>query len=151
MYKSYFVIFHRYDFVLNANQNISTYMFRAEGLADCNVKYHDASQTAILRYEGAVVNGELDVPMPEHHGKVSSFSARWCFYTVLAEIDFSNLRQGSYARGTSYLLKRCFGERSFHHVGPRVWNDLPIKIRESQSIDLLQSRLKYHIFSIIYM
>ena len=40
----------RYDFVINANQEIKNYWFRAKGFADCG--NHKVFQTAILNYKG---------------------------------------------------------------------------------------------------
>ncbi|CAH1780992.1 unnamed protein product [Owenia fusiformis] len=50
-----FIIFagERYDFVLNANQNVSNYWMKLKGLADCSPSWAQAHQTAIIRYEGA--------------------------------------------------------------------------------------------------
>ncbi|XP_061163506.1 uncharacterized protein LOC133172595 isoform X2 [Saccostrea echinata] len=44
----------RYDFILNADKPIGNYWIRTRGLADCGPQYNGVSQTAILRYEGAM-------------------------------------------------------------------------------------------------
>lgn len=41
----------RYDFILNANQDISSYWIRLHGLMDC--WFNQVFQGAILRYDGA--------------------------------------------------------------------------------------------------
>ena len=43
--------------------------------------------------------------------------------------------------------KRAFGDRAFHVAGPKLWNDLPIHIRKSQSISTFKKLLKTHLFS----
>ena len=44
----------RYDFILNANRDVDSYLIRTKGHADCNV--FKVFQTAILNYEGHVEN-----------------------------------------------------------------------------------------------
>lgn len=44
----------RYDFILNADKPSGNYWIRTRGLADCGPDYKSVSQTAILRYEGAM-------------------------------------------------------------------------------------------------
>ncbi|EDV98942.1 GH13325 [Drosophila grimshawi] len=43
----------RFDFVLNANQEVNNYWLRLKGLMDCSERFTSAFQVAILRYEGA--------------------------------------------------------------------------------------------------
>ncbi|XP_002067090.2 L-ascorbate oxidase [Drosophila willistoni] len=43
----------RFDFVLNANQEVGNYWIRLKGLMDCSELFTSAFQVAILRYEGA--------------------------------------------------------------------------------------------------
>ncbi|KAH8376771.1 hypothetical protein KR093_001265, partial [Drosophila rubida] len=43
----------RFDFVLNANQEVDNYWLRLKGLMDCSERFTSAFQVAILRYEGA--------------------------------------------------------------------------------------------------
>jgi hypothetical protein len=38
--------------------------------------------------------------------------------------------------------KKTFSDRSFSTVGPRLWNELPIDIRQSDSVDIFKSKLK---------
>lgn len=43
-----------------------------------------------------------------------------------------------------------YGGRSFSAVAPRLWNDLPVSIRNSDSVPLFKKRLKTHMFINIY-
>lgn len=43
----------RFDFVLNANQEVGNYWLRLKGLMDCSERFTSAFQVAILSYEGA--------------------------------------------------------------------------------------------------
>uniref|UniRef100_G3Q475 Uncharacterized protein n=1 Tax=Gasterosteus aculeatus TaxID=69293 RepID=G3Q475_GASAC len=45
---------------------------------------------------------------------------------------------------------RSFGDRAFSRAAPKLWNSLPILIRDSDSITTFQSRLKTHLFSSAY-
>ena len=42
--------------------------------------------------------------------------------------------------------KRTFGDKSFAHVAPRLWNSLPIHVRQSASVDTFKKSLKTHLF-----
>nr|BAJ06131.1 laccase 1 isoform S [Nephotettix cincticeps] len=43
----------RWDFVLNANQEVGNYWIRFAGLMDCDQRFTSAHQVAVLHYEGA--------------------------------------------------------------------------------------------------
>ena len=40
------------------------------------------------------------------------------------------------------------GQTAFVYSGAQVWNSLPLRMKEAQSIDIFQERLKEHIFMI---
>ncbi|CAG4968642.1 unnamed protein product [Parnassius apollo] len=44
----------RYDFILEANKEISNYWIRFRGLMDCDERFTKAKQVAVLHYEGAM-------------------------------------------------------------------------------------------------
>lgn len=65
----------RYDFILNANQDVSTYWMRLHGLMDC--WHQQVFQGAVLRYEGATEEEPEEVLTYENtarHGKVITFN-----------------------------------------------------------------------------
>ncbi len=43
-------------------------------------------------------------------------------------------------------VKRSWGDRSFSYLGPKLWNDLPIEIRQSPSLDTFKTLLKTYLF-----
>ncbi len=42
------------------------------------------------------------------------------------------------------------GERAFAVAAPKLWNDLPLPIRQASSLSLFQSSLKTYIFSLAF-
>ena len=57
---------------------------------------------------------------------------------------------GRYAlRTNSQLLLegKTFGDRAFASAAPRIWNDLPLAIRESETVKCFKSRLKTYLFT----
>ena len=46
--------------------------------------------------------------------------------------------------------KRNFADRAFVNIAPKLWNDLPLLIRSSQSLESFNNRLKTHLFRIAY-
>ncbi|XP_059153746.1 uncharacterized protein LOC131939461 [Physella acuta] len=61
-----FVIFagERYDFVLTANQSVGQYLLRVQGQLDCGPAFNNATQTAIVIYDGAEDNKTVANPPP---------------------------------------------------------------------------------------
>ncbi len=43
-----------------------------------------------------------------------------------------------------------YGNRSFSSAAPKLWNDLPVKIRDSESVNTFKRSLKTHIFAKVY-
>jgi len=48
--------------------------------------------------------------------------------------------------GTSTIF--LYSDRSFAVAGPRVWNSLPIELRQSDSLGQFKRRLKTHLFGL---
>ena len=42
--------------------------------------------------------------------------------------------------------KKTFGDRSFSYIGPKLWNTLPIELRNADSVDIFKKKLKTHMF-----
>uniref|UniRef100_A0A3P9M6K8 Reverse transcriptase domain-containing protein n=1 Tax=Oryzias latipes TaxID=8090 RepID=A0A3P9M6K8_ORYLA len=45
---------------------------------------------------------------------------------------------------------KTYGEASFQHYGPRLWNSLPEGLRAAESIDTFKKRLKAHLFNLAF-
>ena len=43
-----------------------------------------------------------------------------------------------------------YGDRSFSAIAPRLWNDLPLDIRETKSTATFKTKLKTHLFKCAY-
>ena len=48
-------------------------------------------------------------------------------------------------------FRKTFGDRSFEHAAPKLWNTIPHKIRESANIDISKRKLKTHFLVIFYV
>ena len=42
---------------------------------------------------------------------------------------------------------KSYGDRTFAKAAPSLWNELPLRIRESDSLDVFKSMLKTHMFN----
>jgi hypothetical protein len=72
--------------------------------------------------------------------------------TYLAEL-LEPLTHTRTLRSSNLNLLKCpksntgsFGDRSFSHAGPKLWNRLPVVIRECTTVDSFKSNLKTHLF-----
>ena len=45
---------------------------------------------------------------------------------------------------------RCIGERSFQYSAPRLYNKLPVEIKDSENINQFKKRLKTYLFGESY-
>ena len=43
-----------------------------------------------------------------------------------------------------------YGGRAFSHAGPKLWNALPLDIRESTNLETFKRKLKTHMFTRAY-
>ena len=65
-----------------------------------------------------------------------------------------SLRSNNNLQGTltvSRFRKRKFGGRAFSNVSALLWNELPVDIRESESVSVFKSKLKTHFFTIHFI
>ena len=70
------------------------------------------------------------------------------YFTSIQSIHSIGTRQSK--KGDLYAL-RCnttqYGLRSIHYSGVRIWNSLPVEIRNSQSLPNFKKKMKAYIFS----
>ena len=46
--------------------------------------------------------------------------------------------------------RKTFGDRGFRTAGPKLWNELPLSIRESETLDIFKKKLKIHYILLLY-
>ena len=51
---------------------------------------------------------------------------------------------------TPKVLTKTYGEASFYHYGPRLWNSLPEDLRKIETVDIFKSKLKTYLFSLAF-
>jgi hypothetical protein len=64
-----------------------------------------------------------------------------------------NLRSADHSAlkySVPFNKRRTFGDRGFRTVGPKLWNTLPIEIRESVTLDIFKKKLKTYYFRDFY-
>ena len=65
-------------------------------------------------------------------------------------IPSRSLRSSSTNRLAVHTCHSSTGARSFRHVAAAVWNDLPVDIRLSNSLETFRGHLKKHLFKLSY-
>lgn len=45
---------------------------------------------------------------------------------------------------------KTYGDRAFSIAGPKLWNGLPLRLRESTSVNSFKGALKTHLFRLAY-
>lgn len=83
----------RFDFILEANQEIDNYWIRFRGLMDCDERFTKARQVAVLHYDGAMEKEpEGDPTWEESHqeGLVSTSVYYNNKFDVIISLKISN-------------------------------------------------------------
>ena len=65
---------------------------------------------------------------------------------VPVEITPGHTSKGQY----TYKPKKTLGDRVFENVAPKVWNRLPLEIRQCQSLNTFKVLLKTHLFKLAF-
>ena len=60
------------------------------------------------------------------------------------------LRSSGHALLTVLKSRIAVGSRAFSVYGPKVWNTLPLNIRQAQSVNAFKNKLKTHLFTHYY-
>jgi len=47
-------------------------------------------------------------------------------------------------------IRNSYHHRSFAHTAPRLWNDLPLNLRESKTLNIFKCSLKTHLYKHVY-
>ena len=47
-------------------------------------------------------------------------------------------------------VRTAWGDRSFEHAGPYLWNELPMSVRNSCTLETFKTHLKSHLFKLAY-
>ena len=50
----------------------------------------------------------------------------------------------------THRTKKTLGDRAFENAAPKVWNRLPLEIRQCQSLNIFKVLLKTHLFKLAF-
>ena len=70
-------------------------------------------------------------------------------YYLSSSLDLSGPKRRGLRSQHNLNIPRTFkkaGDQAFSVAGPRVWNNLPIQIRNSKSTDLFKKQLKTYLY-----
>ncbi len=69
-------------------------------------------------------------------------------------LQYRNSRPGLRSTGRLLDIPRTrlvtYGDRAFSTIGPRLWNTLPLKLKNAQSVNSFKTNLKTHLFNLAY-
>ena len=49
------------------------------------------------------------------------------------------------------LARTHYGDRAFSKSGPKLWNKLPLNLKDCRSLNVFKSKLKTHLFRAAYL
>ena len=83
-------------------------------------------------------------------------SVRWPIY-IINSVDKTKFlyttspptQHHSFFRNYPFIHK-LYGDRSFAASAPKLWNALPVDIKNSESLDIFKSKVKTHLFRQCY-
>jgi hypothetical protein len=111
-------------------EHISPYLARLHWLP-----VHERVNFKILVYMYQCINGSAPQYISSDIMSYNTFSTR----ALRSSCDHTRL----------YIPRthRSIGDRAFSVAGPRIWNNLPLSIREAQSLAIFKKLVKTHLFS----
>ena len=59
--------------------------------------------------------------------------------------------QQSLLASSTRVSSKFYGQRSFSYAAPILWNNLPVHIRQADSVNRFKSLLKTHLFESAYL
>ena len=80
--------------------------------------------------------------------KTLRYSSPKYLYQILKCHDpVRNLRSSSQLQLFTPKTNTSWGDRAFANVAPKLWNGIPLNIRQSQSVEVFKRKLKHHLFT----
>ena len=110
------------------------------GFSECfqsAYKCNHSTETALLKLTSDILNN-LDVNNA-------------CILTLLDLSSAFDTIDHSILLNRLHTTFGIAGRRSFTHVGPLVWNDLPKQIREAESLNSFKALLKHYLFTVTFL
>ena len=78
-------------------------------------------------------------------GQAPGYLAEDC--QLVADVSVRRLRSAATATCVTRRTSNIFGDRCFAAAGPRLWNSLPINLRQCRSLEQFKRLLKTFLFS----
>jgi len=78
-------------------------------------------------------------------GQAPGYLAEDC--QLVADVSVRRLRSADTATCVTRRTSNIFGDRCFAAAGPRLWNSLPINLRQCRSLEQFKRLLKTFLFS----
>ena len=85
-----------------------------------------------------------------------TFKAHHCSAPIYLQtlLQFRNVRPGLRSSDKLLSVPRSrlvsYGDRAFSNIAPRLWNRLPVDLRETENITLFTQRLKTYLFMLAF-
>ena len=73
-------------------------------------------------------------------------SPRYLHQILKCHVPVRNLRSASQLQLFVPKTNTSWGDRAYANVAPKLWNGIPLQIRQSPSVDVFKKRLKSHLF-----
>ena len=94
-------------------------------------------------------------PMKEYLRQICIYGVAPQYLLDLIKIKESSRYQLRSYRGillmdNTYRTKKTLGDRAFENTAPKVWNRLPLEIRQCQSLNIFKVLLKTHLFKLAF-
>ena len=87
------------------------------------------------------------------HTCLYGVAPQYLFYLIkIKESSRYQLRsyRGILLMDNTYRTKKTLGDRAFENAAPKVWNRLPLEIRQCQSLNTFKVLLKTHLFKLSF-
>ena len=116
----------------------------------CTVSRYDHITPSLINLHWLSVTHRIDFKM--------AMLVQKCIYGVSPQylLDLIKIKESSqyqlrsYRVYNAYRTKKTLGDREFENVAPKVWNRLPLEIRQCQSLNTFKVLLKTHLSKLAF-
>ena len=122
--------------VQNMAARLVTLRSRSDSISDILKSLHWLSVSKRIMYKLLLITYKTLLHSSPHY-----------LYQILKPyIPQRNLRSGSQLQLCTPKTNNKWGDRTFANVAPKLWNTLPLEIRQSSSVEIFKKKLKHHLF-----
>ena len=120
-----------------------------------NRNWHDSSKQALYDLHWLPIKTRIDFKILTYmYNCYVGNSPQYLIELLSIKVSKRTLRSSESSVGcytVPYNKNKIFSDISFSTVGPKLWNELPLSLKQSESVSTFKKHLKTHFFNDFYV